>query len=100
MNDRNLRGLETELTTHGMRAALSYLNCCTAHRFSAVYIFNAGLNHNLFFYDRENPTEEQPGDFDDLPIEVTYCVYVNDFNQPFVVEDSFTDARVASHPAI
>ena len=88
--------LDAALTHGGVRAALAYLNGLSGHRYTALYRFDESTLKHLYFYDRENPAVE---DTDDFPVEVTYCVFVRDTGQPFVVEDALRDVRVDGHPA-
>jgi GAF domain-containing protein len=99
VNPEQLAELQAANDRAGVRAALEKLNSLTEHRFTALYIFAGEINKNLFFYDRQNPTVESAGDFDDLPVTVTYCVYVRRHGAPFTVEDSLHDDRVTDHPA-
>lgn len=99
VNPTQLAELQAAIDESGIRGALARLNSYSGHRFTALYIFDGEINKNLFFYDRQQPQVESAGDFDDLPVTVTYCVYVRRFGQPFCVEDSLRDDRVAEHPA-
>ncbi|WP_020472797.1 GAF domain-containing protein [Zavarzinella formosa] len=83
------------LERDGPRAALAFLNARTGHRFTSMYRFDGKTLHNLTFYDRADSEAEPP---DDIPVEVSYCVYVRDAVKPFCVEDSLGDIRVAGHP--
>lgn len=92
----HLKQLKAILASEGVRAALKYMNEHTAHRFSAIFLFeNESTLHNLFFYDRENPGLEQ---VQDIPIQASYCVFVRRLRRNFAVSDSRADERVAEHP--
>ncbi len=77
-----------------IRAAVIFLNGLTEHRFTALYSFNKEILHNLYFFDSENPLQETTPD---IPVMASYCVFVRNQQQRFVVADSLHDSRVASH---
>ena len=87
--------LKTVLARDGLRPALGFLNSLTGHRFTSLYLFDAGTLRSHAFFDRETPDPEPP---DDIPVEVSYCVYVRDSRRAFQTEDSLRDDRVIGHP--
>ena len=91
----SLRQLKTIVDRQGVRAALIYLNGLTEHRFSAMYLFDKETLVNLYFYDRENPSQWSTPD---IPVLASYCVFVRDSRDTFVIHDALQDNRVHEHP--
>lgn len=87
--------LRIALADGGVPAALALLNSRTACRFTSMYRFDRDMLRTLTFYDRANPTAIPP---DDIPVEVSYCVFVRESGRPFRVENSLGDFRVELHP--
>ena len=90
----SLNELRIALAEGGVSAAIAILNSRTACRFTSMYRFDRDMLRTLTFYDREDPTAYPP---DDIPVEVSYCVYVRDSGQPFHVENSLSDMRLELH---
>ena len=78
-----------------IRDGLKYLNTQTNYRFTSLFRFDRENLHNLYLFDRENPAIESS---DDIPVTTSYCVYVRDSGNLFLVQDSSCDARVVGHP--
>jgi len=90
----SLRHLEAILRSKGVRAALIFLNGLTQHRFTALYRFDEETLRNLYFFDRDNPSQLSTPD---IPVMASYCVFVRDRRAPFATSDSLKDDRVKSH---
>ncbi|MBR8831446.1 MAG: hypothetical protein N5P05_000931 [Chroococcopsis gigantea SAG 12.99] len=95
-NKQALPLLKNILFGEGIRAALIFLNGLTEHRFSGLYRFDDDALKNLYFYDRENPTVESSPS---VPAMASYCVFVRNSGQRFIMENSLSDERVHDHPA-
>lgn len=76
-------------------AALELLNTVSTCRFTALYRFEDGGLQNLVLVDRD--TRDAPL-LDTIPIEQSYCTYVQSAHASFVVGDSLRDERVLGHP--
>ena len=87
--------LRTVFVRDGIRAAIIFLNGLTAFRFTALYRFDDETLHNLYFYDRENPTLASSPD---IPVLASYCVFVRELKDKFATADSLRDERVRDHP--
>lgn len=84
------------LVGHGrMREALEYLNLSSPYRFTALYRISDDRLHNLVLFDREAP--DQPV-LETMPLGDSYCVFVRDGKDAFIVGDAPDDARVDGHP--
>ncbi len=84
------------ISTQGIRSALVYLNTLTGHRFTALYRFDDDMLRKTYFYDNENPSQE---DCPDIPIEASYCIYLKrNPGVPFSTPNSLDDQRVIEHP--
>lgn len=90
-----LSQLKTVLRTQGVRAAVAHLNSLTEHRFTSLYRFDQETLKSIYFYDRENPTQEATPD---IPVMASYCVFVRRLSNTFVVPASLQDQRVVGHP--
>ena len=77
------------------RQAVEFLNFTDAYRFTALFRISGNELHNLVVYDRR--TRDQPL-LDTIPLSDSYCVFVRDLKDAFVVSDAATDARVEAHP--
>ncbi len=94
-NDEALLKLKNAFNHGGVRGALAFLNSLTPHRFTSLYRFDGPTLRNITFYDRENPKVET---CDDIPVEASYCVFVRDLSESFMVQDAERDERVRNHP--
>lgn len=90
-----LERLRALLAADDVRGAVIVLNSLTEHRFTSVFRFDGETLHNVVFFDRENPLQET---VDSIPVAASYCVFVRDGRDTFVVPDSKADARVDGHP--
>jgi GAF domain-containing protein len=95
LHDTGLVALHAALGD-GVRAALVELGRRSPYRFTAMYRFDDPALRNLYFVDRDDPAAEAG---DDHPVEATYCVYLRDGGEPFLVEDAPGDARLDGHAA-
>ena len=91
----SLRQLKAILSGQDIRAAVIFLNGLTEHRFTALYRFDKETLVNLYFFDRENPTQESTPD---IPVMASYCVFVRNSRSAFTTPDSLQDDRVHDHP--
>ena len=87
--------LRAILRDHGIRAALIFLNGLTEHRFTALYRFDKETLRNIYFFDRENPSQDSTPD---IPVMASYCVFVRNRRSTFATPDSLQDDRVEGHP--
>jgi GAF domain-containing protein len=88
------RTLSAVLAQGDVRDALKYLNGLTAYRFTALYRFDKDMLSNRVFFDRQNPDVLST---EDIPVDASYCVYVRDTGNPFIIADSLQDERVKGH---
>lgn len=79
----------------GLLGGLRWLNARVPHRFSAVFAFESGNLRNLALVDKEDPGITR---CEDQPVSESYCVYVQQTERAFEVENALSDARVAGHP--
>ena len=93
--DKVLLELKAAFTHGGVRGAVVHLNSLTPHRFTSLYQFDGATLRNITFFDRENPTVET---CEDIPVEASYCVFVRDLSEKFLVQNAERDERVSSHP--
>ena len=91
---RNCAGI---LSTAGPHAVLAYLNSRTRFRFSAIYRADPPLLHNLYLFDRENPSVNLAGDV--ARLDDTYCSFVCDGGRPFQSRNASKDDRLRTHVA-
>jgi hypothetical protein len=91
---RNCAGI---LSTAGPHAVLAYLNSRTRFRFSAIYRADPPLLHNLYLFDRENPSFNLAGDV--ARIDETYCSFVCGDGRPFSTPNASRDDRLGAHVA-
>ncbi len=84
------------LIEDGIRAALMFLNSLTDHRFTALYRFDEEIVRNLYFFDRLNPDVELSVD---VPAMASYCVFVRNSGQPFIISNAPLDSRLEGHAA-
>jgi GAF domain-containing protein len=91
----SLRQLKAVLQRGDVRAAITFLNGLTEHRFTSLYRFDDETLTNLYFFDRENPTQESTPA---IPVLASYCVFVRSSRRTFTVFDALHDDRVRDHP--
>lgn len=85
-----------QLIDQNLAEALRFLNQHGPHRYTAIFSFENQNLLNAVLCDRENPTAELlPGL---VPIIESYCSFVLNTRNSFVVLDSLIDPRVAGHP--
>lgn len=90
-----LERVRSLLAAGDLRGAVILLNSLVPHRFTSVLRFDGDTLHNVVFFDRENPAQER---VESIPVAASYCVFVRDGRDRFVVPDSQADARVDGHP--
>lgn len=76
-------------------SALEELNLLSGCRFTALFRFGDSDLRNLVIIDREDPHATT---MDTLPIDQTYCVFVQQSRDAFLVADARQDDRLADHP--
>jgi GAF domain-containing protein len=86
---------KTLLEEAGVFEALRFVNSKSAHRFTALYAFDGPLLRNVCLVDKENNSVRR---MDSCNVTDSYCLYVRNSNQKFVMPDSLSDERVAEHP--
>lgn len=77
------------------KQAVEFLNFTSAYRFTALFRISCDRLQNLVVYDREqrdHPTLET------IPLGDSYCVFVRDLKDAFIVSNAEADARVEHHP--
>ena len=99
VDSSQLSVIQSALAHEGIRGALARLNALSSYRFTAMYMFDGQRVQNLYFYDRKHPEISDAREMDELPVTVTYCVYVRKTGQPFVVEDALRDDQLVDHPS-
>ena len=77
------------------RQAVEFLNLTSAYRFTALYRISSDQLQNLVIFDRQQP--DQPL-LDTVPLGDSYCVFVRDLKDAFIVADAADDSRVEAHP--
>ncbi len=77
------------------RQAVELLNLSSPYRFTALFRISSDQLQSLVIYDRE--AEDQPA-LETIPLGDSYCVFVRDLKDAFIVSDSASDVRVKGHP--
>ena len=95
--DAIVKAVEQALDRDDLGAAVALLNARTRFRHTAVYRADPPHLHNIFLYDRENPTLNVSGATS--PLEETYCSFVCTLGAPFVTPDASADDRLVGHAA-
>ncbi len=83
------------LKQEGLFEAVRFLNSKSVHRFTALYVFDGPMLRNVCLVDKENDSVRQ---MDTIEITESYCVFVRNSGQTFIVPDSLVDERVQGHP--
>ncbi|MGB7332432.1 MAG: GAF domain-containing protein [Terriglobales bacterium] len=86
---------ETTLKADGLRAAMRWLNDRVPYRFTAIFVFNGDLLHNICLIDKENPSTTNCSD---QPITESYCMYIHRSGERFSVEEASLDQHLVGHP--
>jgi len=95
MNPTTLAQL-TRLVAEGrLLGALEKLNLLSGCRFTAFYRFGTTDLRNLVIIDREDPYAST---MEAVPIDQTYCLFVQQTRDAFLVADSAGDLRLEGHP--
>jgi GAF domain-containing protein len=92
-----VHAVEEALERDDIGAAIALLNARTRFRHTAVYRADPPHLHNIYLYDRENPTLNLSGATS--PLEETYCSFVCTLGTPFVTPDAAADDRLVAHAA-
>ena len=95
ISNERMNELRETFRNRGATEAIAMLNSMTECRFTSLYQFFGDKLHNLTFFDRQDPSA---GVLDDIPIDVSYCVFIRDTDRPFCLEDSLHDSRTTDHP--
>lgn len=89
-----LAELQQVLNSHGLEAALSFLNARVPHRYTAVYRLSHAYLQRLGFIDKEGG----PGlEFAEVPFKDSFCELAIR-QPPLVVTDADTDRRLYARP--
>ena len=72
-----------------------FLNSKTGYRFTALYRFDGETLCSLYFFDRENPSQES---IENIPVSASYCAFVRNTDGTFSVSNSTDDGRLEHHP--
>ena len=84
------------LLGHGRtQSALELINLLSHYRFTAIYRITGDSLDNLMIVDRQ--TKSLPR-LERMPVSDSYCVYVRDHLDAFLVQDADQDQRVTDHP--
>lgn len=94
-HQEQLEQLRYLLAHSRVRSALELVNQFSRYRFSAIFRINAGDLDNLIIVDRTSPATPR---MDTIPVTDSYCLYVRDHKDAFIVEDADLDGRVVDHP--
>lgn len=85
------------LSSAGPMDMLAWLNARARFRFTGLYRAAPPYLHNLYLYDRENPTLNVSGEVSRL--DDTYCAIVCADDQRFATVNSGKDGRLTTHAA-
>ncbi len=77
------------------RQAVEFLNLTSAYRFTAMYRISSDRLQNLVIFDRQQPDQPLTGT---IPLGDSYCVFVRDLKDAFIIADAAGDSRVEAHP--
>jgi GAF domain-containing protein len=83
------------LSGRGLLEAVRFLNSRSVHRFTALYAFEDRMLRNVCLVDKEDDSVRQ---MDTIEITQSYCLFVLNSGQKFIVPDSREDQRVEGHP--
>jgi GAF domain-containing protein len=86
---------EEVLQTDGLWAAMRWLNSKVSYRFTAIFAFDGDTLRNVCLVDKQNP---EITSCPDQPITESYCIYVQQTQDRFAVEQASKDHRVDGHP--
>ncbi|MCD9095674.1 GAF domain-containing protein [Luteimonas fraxinea] len=78
-----------------LRSALETLNLLSGCRFTAFFRFSDADLRNLVLIDRQDPYAPT---MQAAPIDQTYCVFVQQSRDAFLVTDASGDLRLEGHP--
>jgi len=78
-----------------LSTALETLNLLSGCRFTAFFRFGESELRNLVIIDRQDPYAST---MEALPIDQTYCVFVQQSRDAFLVTDAAGDLRLDGHP--
>lgn len=95
MHDATIDQIRFLIGKGHVRSALELLNTLSPCRFTAIYRFDADQLQNLVLYDREQPDAPL---MDTIPVEESYCTFVQRSRDAFLVDNALLDSRVAGHP--
>lgn len=82
------------LQEQGLFEALRFLNSKSVHRFTALYAIEGPMLRNVCLVDKENDSVREMGA---INVTDSYCLYVRNSGQKFIVPDSLSDERVQGH---
>lgn len=83
------------LQTQGIMDALRFINGLSQHRFTALYAFEGHVLRNICLVDKDDVSVSK---MDSIKVLDSYCLYVRNSGQQFIVPNSMDDQRVSGHP--
>jgi GAF domain-containing protein len=86
---------KTLLAQKGIYEAIRFLNAKSVHRFTALYEFEGKKLKNVCLVDKETDSVQE---VETIEVTDSYCFYVRDSGQKFLVPNSLADERVEGHP--
>lgn len=87
----DLEAFAQRLEQDGLRAALTFLNQRTPHRYTGVFRFDGDMLRNVVLVDKWDPTVEHG---EDVPLEAAYCAHLHRTGDALEVADGGEDPRV------
>lgn len=72
----------------GILDALRFINAQSQHRFTALYAFEGPVLKNICLVDKEDVSVSR---MDSIKVVDSYCLYVRNSGQQFVVPNSLMD---------
>jgi len=95
MDATTLERLDTLVSGGRLAGALERLNLLSGCRFTALFRFGGSELRNLVLIDRQDPYASV---WAAAPIDQSYCHFVQQSGDAFVIADSAGDARLEGHP--
>ncbi|MFL6586391.1 MAG: hypothetical protein ACJ8GV_05845 [Luteimonas sp.] len=95
MTQTTLAQLDGLVAEGRLRSALETLNLLSGCRFTAFFRFSDADLRNLVLIDRQDPYAPT---MQAAPIDQTYCVFVQQSRDAFLVTDASGDLRLEGHP--
>lgn len=95
MKQTTLHQLTALVEAGRLPGALETLNLLSGCRFTAFFRFDAAELRNLVIIDRLDP---YAATMEAVPVDQTYCVFVQQSRDAFLVDDARADLRLEGHP--